>query len=93
MKCKLKLITESGSCQFSEMINLQLSKRSQLIGGTFQASVVQKVDNAIQWINLYPVDSTIGFSNDYPPESDLSSGLHYPTFEKLGPDHFRIWYC
>ena len=74
MKCKLKLITESGSCQFSEMINLQLSKHPQLIGGTFQASVVQKVDNAIQWKNLYPVDSAIGFSNDYLPESDLSSG-------------------
>ena len=50
MKCKLKLITEMGTCQFSEMINLQLSKHPQLIGGTFQASVVQKVDNAIQWI-------------------------------------------
>ena len=72
MKCKLKLITESGTCQFSEMINLQLSKHPQLIGGTFQAPVVQKVDNAIQWINLYPVDSTIGFPNAYPLESDLS---------------------
>ena len=74
MKCKLKLITENGTCQFSETINLQLSKHPQLIGGTFQASVVQKVDNAIQWKNLYPVDSAIGFSNDYLPESDLSSG-------------------
>ena len=93
MKCKLRLITESGTCQFSEMINLQLSKYPQLIGGTFQAPVVEKVDNAIQWINLYPVDSAIGFSNAYPPESDLFSGLPYPTFEKLGPDHFRIWSC
>ena len=39
-----------GTCQFSEMINLQLSKHPQLIGGTFWAPVVQKVDNAIQWI-------------------------------------------
>ena len=74
------------------MINRQLSKYPQLIGGTFQAPVVQKVDNAIQWINLYPVDSAIGFSNAYPPESDLFSGLPYPTFEKLRPDHFKIWY-
>ena len=30
------------------------------------APVVQKVDNAIQWINLYPVDNAIGFPNTYP---------------------------
>jgi len=74
MKCKLKLITENGTCQFSEMINLQLSKHPQLTGGTFQAPVVQKVENAIQWINLYPMDSAIGFPNTYPLENDLSSG-------------------
>ena len=74
MKCKLKLITENGTCQFSETINLQLSNHPQLIGGTFWAPVVQKVDNAIQWKNFYPVDSAIGFSNDYLLESDLSSG-------------------
>ena len=27
-----------------------------------QAPVVQKMDNAIQWINLYPVDSAYWFS-------------------------------
>ena len=57
------LITESGTCQFLEMINLQLSKCSQLIGGTFQAPVVQKVEDTIQWINLYPVDIAIGVPN------------------------------
>ena len=31
-----------------------------------QAPVVQKVDNAIQWINHYPVDDAIGFPNTYP---------------------------
>ena len=36
--------------------------------------VVQKVDNAIQWLNLYPVDSPIGFPNTYPLNSDLSDG-------------------
>ena len=38
------------------------------------APVVQKVDNAIQRINLYPLDSTIGFPNTYPLDSDLSDG-------------------
>ena len=36
--------------------------------------VVQKVDNTIHWINLYPVDSAIGFADAYPLDSDLSSG-------------------
>ena len=36
--------------------------------------VVQKVDNAIRWMNLYPVDKAIGFPNTYPLDSDLSSG-------------------
>ena len=35
------------------------------------APVVQKVDNAIRWINLYPLDSP---SNIYPLDSDLSPG-------------------
>ena len=40
-----------------------------------QAPVVQKVDSAIHWINLYPVDSAIiGFSNVYPEDRDLSGG-------------------
>ena len=38
--------------------------------------VVQKVDNAIHWINLYPVDNAIDFPNTctywYPLYSDLS---------------------
>ena len=28
-----------------------------------QAPVIQIVDSAIGWINLYPVDNTIGFPN------------------------------
>ena len=39
-----------------------------------QASVIQKVDSAIQRINLYPVDSAIGLPNTYPLHSDLSDG-------------------
>ena len=38
------------------------------------ASVVQRVDNAIHWINHYPVDSVVGFVNTYPLDSDLSGG-------------------
>ena len=40
------------------------------------ASVVQKVDNTINWINHYPVDNIISF---------LSGGWRYPKFEQLGP--------
>ena len=36
------------------------------------APVVEKVDNAVQWINLYPTDIAIGFPNTYPLHSDLS---------------------
>ena len=42
------------------------------------APVVQKVDSAIQWINLYPVDSAVGFPNTYPLDSDLSGGYCQP---------------
>ena len=34
------------------------------------ASVVQKVDNTIHQINLYPVDNANGFLNTYPLDSD-----------------------
>ena len=50
-----------------------------------QASVVQNLDSAIQWIKLYPVDNAIGFPNTYPLDSYLSSGKRYPMFEQLGP--------
>ena len=37
-----------------------------------QAPVLQKVDNAIHGINLYPLDNAIGFPNTYLLNSDLS---------------------
>ena len=37
----------------------------------YPAPVVQNVDSAIQWINLYPVDIAIGFPNTYPLDSDI----------------------
>jgi len=39
------------------------------------APVIQKVDNAIRWINLYPLDSAIDFSNIYPLDSDETAEL------------------
>ena len=36
--------------------------------------VVQKVDNSIHHITLYPLDSAIGFPDTYQLDSDLSSG-------------------
>ena len=38
------------------------------------ASVVQKVDSAIHWINHYPVDKAIGLGTTYPLDRDLSGG-------------------
>ena len=40
----------------------------------FTGPVVQKLDNAIHWINLFPLDNAIGFCNTYPLDSDLSGG-------------------
>ena len=42
--------------------------------GKHQAPVVQRVDSAIHWINLYTVDSSVHFVNSYPLDSDLSVG-------------------
>ena len=46
--------------------------------------MIQKVDSAIQRINLYPVDSAIGFPDTYPLDRDLSDGQCYSAFEQLG---------
>ena len=40
----------------------------------YLALVVQRVNNAIHWINHYPVDSIDYFDNTYPLDSDLSRG-------------------
>ena len=39
-----------------------------------QAQVIQRVDNAIHWMNCYLVDRAVCFANTYPPDSDLSVG-------------------
>ena len=39
------------------------------------ALIVQKVENAIHWINPYPVDNVMGFPDTYPQlNSNLSGG-------------------
>ena len=38
------------------------------------APVVQRVDNAIYWMNRYPVDSKVCFANTSPLDCDLSGG-------------------
>ena len=50
------------------------------------APVIQKVDNAIHWINIYPVASAIGFPYAYSLNSDLSGRKSFPTLEQLGPE-------
>ena len=57
--------------------------------------VVQRLDSAVQWINLYSVDSAISFPNTYPLDSDSSGwnllltklavkGLYNSLFFKVG---------
>ena len=40
----------------------------------FLALVVQRLDSAIHWINLYTVDNTIHFAINYLLDSNLSVG-------------------
>ena len=37
-----------------------------------EAPVVNRVDSAIRWINLYPMDSAIGFASTYSLNGELS---------------------
>ena len=48
------------------------------------APFVQRLYNAILWINHYPVDSAVRFLNSYPLDSDLSVGQRYPLFAQMG---------
>ena len=52
----------------------QLRWRRQERSDKVLAPVVQIVDKAIHWLNLYLVDNTISFPNTYPLDSDLSGG-------------------
>ena len=48
------------------------------------APVVQKLDEDIHWMNLYPLDNAIGFCNTYLLDSDFFGGIQY--LNKLGLD-------
>ena len=48
--------------------------------------VVQKVDNAIHRINLYPLYPRHNFPNIDPLDDDLSDGQLYPTFKQPEPE-------
>ena len=48
-------------------------RESFLVESRTLAPVVQKVDNAIRWINLYPLDSVIGLNPNINP---LDSAIH-----------------
>ena len=55
------------------------------------APVIQRLDNTIHWINLYPVDNTKRFPLTCLLNSDLSVGLHYPPYIQLGPVYLASW--
>ena len=59
-------------------------KRFDAFSLSTQAPIVQKLDGAINWINLSPMDNTISFHNTYPLVSNSFSGKHYPMFEQQG---------
>ena len=50
-----------------------------------QGPVVQKVDNPIHWINLYPVDRAIGFPNIYPLDSAIQRLNNRSLMFKIRP--------
>ena len=58
--------------------------------GDSQASVAQKADNAIHWINLYPLDSAIAFPNTYALDSDLSGEKWLSSFPKIEASWFMV---
>ena len=74
-----KTVLKFGSFQSSDIPGRRGGSHPPEVFYIFQddktsAPVVQKVDNAIHRINLYPLDSAIGFPNNYLLDSDVSSG-------------------
>ena len=47
-------------------------KKSEILPQKHQASVVQRMDSPIRWINQYPLDNPIGFASVYLLDNDLS---------------------
>ena len=63
---------------WSVLISLTLYWRALLV----LAPVVQRLDNAIHWINCYSADKCWQNKLRYPLDSDLSGGQRYPLFEQ-----------
>ena len=62
-----------------------LERPPQLNPHIDQATVDQKVDNAIRRVNLYPLDNAVGLPDTYQLDTDLPSGQRYPNFnQQLG---------
>ena len=56
-----------------------------LMENIYQAMVVWRLDNTIQWINLYTVDSELrDVLLSHPLDSDLFVEKCYPPFIQLG---------
>ena len=72
--CTLTLLWWAGGCWWCHSPRQNLwGCQTRVPKSIHLGRVVQKVDNAILWINLYSVDKAIGFLNTYPLDSDLSS--------------------
>ena len=46
------------------------------------APVVQKMDNAIHWVSLYPTKNAIGLANTYTLDDNLWGDQRYSAFEQ-----------
>ena len=77
----------TNSQAFLESRSKCLNERWSDESGIHQASVVQKVDSAIQRIHLYPAESAIGFPKTYPLQVDRKwTCLKIPPWFRV---HFR----
>ena len=57
------------NCAYFAVVALQEIQRCGVL-----ASVAQRLDNPVHWINRYPVDKCLQNEPRYPLVSDLSSG-------------------
>ena len=84
---KYPKISKNGNLLFFPGWIMQLISLIHVLTGIhciaiYLAPVVQKVDNTIHRINLYPLNSAIGFPNTYPLDSDLS--VYLSVFSTTG---------
>ena len=58
---------------------------------TLLASVVRRLDNAIQRINHYPVDSAVCFGNTYPLDSAFIRWIALSAFRTTGTCYLKLY--